>query len=180
MEMTMSVRVLVPATAVATVVGFGLTVAEYADATKLAFPNDYAKGVRWLVVDNEAQKQVREIYAPQQAVESARKGEAMPDGMVITLVRYSAKLDPQGSFVRDQSARLIKNEILGINVMQKGKGWGAEYPDALRNGEWEYRAFRADNTPSEQANLLGCFGCHKAQASQDYIYEYDKLKTVTE
>jgi hypothetical protein len=176
----MSVRVLVPAAAVATIVGFGLTVAVYADATKVAFPIDYAKGVRWLVVDNEAQKQVREIYAPRRTVESARKGEAMPDGMVITLVRYSAKLNPQGSLGRDESGRLIKNEILGINVMQKGKGWGAEYPDALRNGEWEYRAFRADNTPNEQANLAGGFGCHKAQASQDYIYEYDKLKTGTE
>lgn len=175
----MSVRMLVPAAAAVTIFGFGFTVAVHADPTKVAFPSDYAKGVRWLVVDNETQKQVREIYAPQQAVESARKGEAMPDGMVITLVRYSAKLDAQGMPVKDEGGRMIKNGILGINVMQKGRGWGAAYPDTLRNGEWEYRAFKADNTPNEQANLSACFSCHKAQASQDYIYEYDKLKAGT-
>lgn len=150
------------------------------DATKVAFPSDYAMGIRWLVVDNEAQKQVREIYAPQRAIESARKGEAMPDGTVITLVRYSTRLDAQGTPVKDEAGRMIKNAILGINVMQKGKGWGAEYPDTLRNGEWEYRAFKADNTPNEQANLSACFSCHKAQVSQDSIYEYDKLKIATQ
>jgi hypothetical protein len=37
---------------------------------------------------------------------------------------------------------------------------------------------KADNTPNEQADLSACFSCHRAQASQDYIYEYDKLKTA--
>jgi len=164
--------------AAAAILGFGLAGAVYADATKVAFPTNYATGIRWLVNDNERQKQVREIYAFPETAEAARKGEALPYGTVITLVRYSAKLDAQGALVKDENGRLIKNGILGINVMQKGKGWGAEYPDTLRNGEWEYRAFKADGTPNEQAKLDACFGCHKAQASQEFVYEYDKLKTA--
>jgi hypothetical protein len=176
----MSIRVVALAVAVTAVFGFALAVGVHADATKVAFPGNYAEGVRWLVVDKEREKQVREIYAPPEAVEAARKDEAMPDGTVLTLVRYSAKLDAQGRPVKDENGRLIKNAILGINVMQKGKGWGAEYPDALRNGEWEYRAFKADNTPNEQAKLTVCFECHKAQASQDFIYAYEKLSTAAE
>jgi hypothetical protein len=175
-----SIRVVALAWASAAIFGFGLTVGVLADATKVAFPSNYAKGVKWLVVDKEPQKQVREIYAPPEAIQAARKGEAMPDGTALTLVRYSAKLDAQGTPAKDESGRLIRDEILGINVMQKGKGWGAEYPDALRNGEWEYRAFKADNTPNEQAKLTACFECHKAQASQDFIYAYEQLKTAAD
>ena len=174
----MSLRMVALALAVAAIFGFGLTVGVQADATKVAFPSNYAKGVKWLIVDKEPQKQVREIFASPEAIEAARKGEAMPDGTVLTLVRYSAKLDAQGSPVKDDNGRLIKGEILGINVMQKGKGWGAEYPDTLRNGEWEYRAFNANNAPNDQAKLTACFECHKAQESQDFVYEYEKLKAA--
>ena len=31
--------------------------------------------------------------------------------------------------------------------MEKRKGWGTEYPDNIRNGEWEYQAF----TPAKAA-----------------------------
>jgi cytochrome c553 len=164
--------------AVGTIFGFGLTIGigAQADATKVAFPSNYAEGIRWLIDDKEKEKQVREVYAPPEAIEAARKDEAMPDGTVLTLVRYSVKLDAQGSPLKDENHRLIKNAILGINVMQKGKGWGAEYPDTLRNGEWEYRAFKADNTPNDEAKLTACFECHKAQANQDFVYAYEKLK----
>jgi hypothetical protein len=174
-----SIRAVATSAAVAMLFGFGLAAGVRADATKVAFPGDYAMGVKWLVVDKVPEKQVREVYASPEAVEAARKGEAMPDGTAITLVRYSAKLDAQGTPAKDENGRLIKDAILGINVMQKGRGWGAEYPDRLRNGEWEYRAFKADNTPNEQAKLTACFECHKSQASQDFIYAYDKLKTAT-
>ena len=131
-----------------------------------------------LVVDKQPEKQVREVYAPREAIEAARKGDAMPEGIAITLIRYSAKLDAQGAPLKDASGRLVKGEILGINVMRKGKGWGAEYPDDLRNGEWEYRAFKADQSPNDQAKLTVCFQCHKAEVSQDF--EYDSLKTAAE
>jgi len=28
--------------------------------------------------------------------------------------------------------------------MEKRTGWGSEYPEAKRNGEWEYQVFHAD------------------------------------
>jgi hypothetical protein len=176
----MSVRMIGLALAVAAIFGFGLAVGVRADATKVAFPSNYANGVKWLTVDKEPQKQVREMFAPPEAIAAARKGEAMPDGTALTLVRYAAKLDARGIPVRDENGRLVKGEILGINVMQKGKGWGAEYPDTLRNGEWEYRAFSANNAPNEQAKLTACFECHKAQESQEFVYEYEKLKAAAE
>ncbi len=54
-----------------------------------------------------------------------------------------------------------------------------DYPEDKRNGEWEYRAFKADKTPNEQINLGVCFDCHRPQAKQDYVHSYDNLKTAT-
>ena len=45
--------------------------------------------------------------------------------------------------------------------MEKRTGWGTEYPDDIRNGEWEYQAFKADKSPNTAANLTACFNCHK-------------------
>jgi len=35
--------------------------------------------------------------------------------------------------------------------MEKRTGWGRDYPDALRNGEWEYRVFTADKKPDTKS-----------------------------
>jgi hypothetical protein len=61
--------------------------------------------------------------------------------------------------------------------MEKRAGWGNEYPDNIRNGEWEYRAFKADKTPNTAANLTNCFTCHKPlNPAQDFVFSYDKMK----
>jgi hypothetical protein len=62
--------------------------------------------------------------------------------------------------------------------MEKRTGWGAEYPDNVRNGEWEYQAFKADKTPNTGANLTACFNCHKPQAGQDFVFSYQSMKTA--
>jgi hypothetical protein len=57
---------------------------------------------------------------------------------------------------------------------------GGEYPASKRNGEWEYQAFRADKTPNPNANPDSCFNCHKPQASNDFVYSYDKMKVAAQ
>ena len=170
-----SVAVLAVVTAV---FGIGLVVQVQAGADKVAFPENYAKGVKWLVVDKVEAKQVHELYAMPDAIAAASNGEAMPDGTVFTVVRYAAKLDAEGNLIKGADGRLVKNEILGFNAMEKRNGWGTEYPDTLRNGEWEYRAFNADKTPNDKVKLTVCFECHKPLASQDFVHAYDKLKTA--
>ena len=132
-------------------------------------------------VDRPDNKQYRELFvSPPAAIDAARKGELLPSGTVLTLVQYAAKLDPQGNPEKDANGRFIKTNIVGYAVMEKRTGWGAEYPDNVRNGEWEYQAFTADKTPNTAANLTGCFNCHKPLgAAPDYVYSYDRLKNAT-
>jgi hypothetical protein len=142
------------------------------------FPEDYAKGKLYTTVDRTDNKQHRELYvSPASAADAAMKGEALPSGTVLTMVQYAAKLDAGGNPEKDASGRFIKDRVVGYTVMEKRTGWGAEYPDNIRNGEWEYQAFRADKSVNTGAKLENCFTCHKPLGVKvDYVFSYDKLR----
>jgi hypothetical protein len=70
------------------------------------------------------------------------------------------------------------DEIAGIAVMEKRAGWGTEYGDDIRNGEWEYQAFKADKTVNDKANLKSCFTCHKPLDKQDFVFSFEKMKSA--
>lgn len=151
-----------------------------AGGDKVAFPANFDNGVLYTTVDRPDNKQYRELFvSPPAALDAAKKGEPLPSGTVLTLVQYAAKLDPAGNPEKDANGRFIKTNIIAYTVMEKRTGWGAEYPDAQRNGEWEYQAFKADKTPNTAANLTACFNCHKPLGEKvDFVYSYDKLKSA--
>jgi hypothetical protein len=154
-----------------------VAIAARAGGDKIVFPADYDKGVLYTTVDRADNKQYRELYTSAAAVDAAKKGQPLPNGTVITLVQYAAKLGPDGNPEKDANGRFIKTNIIGYTVMEKRTGWGTEYPDNVRNGEWEYQAFKADKTPNTAANLTGCFNCHKPlPGRQDFVFSYDKMK----
>jgi hypothetical protein len=161
-------------TAIATI---GVACNANAGGDKVAFPETYASGVMYTTVDRADNKQFRELYTSRDAVEAAKQGKPLPSGTVITLVQYAAKLDAQGNPEKDANGRFIKGNLIAYTVMEKRTGWGTEYPDNVRNGEWEYQAFKTDKTPNTAANLTACFNCHKPlDPAKDFVFSYDKLK----
>jgi Cytochrome P460 len=168
-----------PILSVAAIAAVSLTVAVRAGGDKVAFPADYAKGVLYTTVDRADNKQFRELYAPQAAIDAVKAGKPIPSGTVLTMVNFKATLGADGNPEKDANGRFIKtDEIAGIAVMEKRSGWGAEYGDDVRNGEWEYQAFKADKTVNDKANLKGCFTCHKPLDKQDFVFSFDKMKTA--
>ena len=158
-----------------TIAGFAIDV--QAGADKVAFPESYANGVVYMTIDRANNKQLTEYYVNQDAIEAAKKGMPLPDGTRITAVAFAAKLDEQGNPLKGEDGHFTKTgDPLGYRVMEKRAGWGTDYPDDKRNGEWEYQVFRADKTVNTTADLNACFGCHKPQAKQDFVFTYDKLK----
>jgi hypothetical protein len=63
---------------------------------RVSFPENYAREIRWLVVDRVDRKERHEHYAPLTSIEAARRGAPMPSGTVFTRVRYAAERDEQG------------------------------------------------------------------------------------
>jgi hypothetical protein len=160
--------VAIASTAIGQVAPFG--------GDRIKFPESYDKGVLYTTIDQPDNKVVLDLYATQPAVEAAKAGKALPSGTVLTQVRYKAKLDAQGSPVRDANGRLVKDELVGYAVMEKEAGWGAAVPEDIRNGEWEYQAFKADRTVNDKAQLKRCFECHKPLDKRlDFVFTYDKL-----
>lgn len=167
------------AAAVTSIAVIGIAAQVRAGGDKIAFPENYAKGVMYTIVDRPDNKQYRELFTSAAALEAAKKGEALPAGTVITLVQYKAQLDAQGNPTKDANGRFMKGDLVAYTVMEKRAGWGAEYPPEVRNGEWEYQAFTADRKVNDKANLTACFNCHKPLTEkQDFVFTYDKMKAA--
>src|SRR5215471_10621219 len=84
-------------TTVALVATLAAAVSVRAGSDRIAFPNDYAKGVIYKTEDRAENKQIRELFITREAVEAVRRGAPLPSGTVITPVRYAAQLDAQGN-----------------------------------------------------------------------------------
>ena len=141
---------------------------------KVAFPSGYKSHVLYATVDRPDNKTVRDLYASPEAARAARPGQPLPDGTVLTMEVYKAKVDDKGEPVKDANGRLVRTAEL-VFVMEKRSGWGAEYPETLRNGEWEYARFTAKVEPTPNFNARPCFECHKPMGQQDFVFSFPML-----
>jgi len=164
---------LLPAVAL---IAAALTLVAQAGGDNVKFPQSYDKGVLYTTVDRADNKQYRELFSTPEAIAAVKAGTPIPSGTVLTLVQYKAKLNAAGEPEKDANGRFIKGDLIGYTVMEKRAGWGGEYPDEVRNGEWEYQAFKADKTPNDKANLKACFTCHRPLDKQDFVFSFDKMK----
>ena len=174
--------ILVVSSSVVTVSFLALVSSVTAGPDKVKFPH-YQTHVLYDVLDqpeNNADlghigKEVRELYVNPEALKGLKAGQPLPSGTVLSAPTFKALLDDKGEFVRDPNGRLIRGRLDRVVVMEKRTGWGAEYPDALRNGEWEYGRFGADGTLTTTANYKACFECHKPKADLDFVFSMPQL-----
>ena len=174
-----SAKFVAAAVALGAVAALAVAAQVRAGGDKVAFPENYAKDVMFTTVDRADNKQYREFFVTPAAIDAAKQGQPLPSGTVITMVQYKAQLDAQGNPIKDANGRFVKGDVNGYAVMEKRTGWGTEYPDNVRNGEWEYQAFTPDRKVNDKANLTACFNCHKPRDKDDFVFLYDKLKVAT-
>jgi plastocyanin len=148
----------------------------FAGGDLVKYPANYLKGDLYGTVDRNDNKQYRELYASPGVVDAVKGGKPVPSGAVLTLVAWSTHQDDKGNPLLGPGGRFIKKDIVAINVMEKRTGWGKEYPDSLRNGEWEYQSFNPQGVVNAKANLKGCFECHKPHDKLDYVLTLSKLE----
>jgi ketosteroid isomerase-like protein len=94
-----------------------------------------------------------------------------PDGAVIVMEYALSMKDGEGELLRDSQGSLQKGEIVRVDVMRKGRGFGAPYGD-LRAGEWEFSSYRRDgSTLIPAVNGADCAACHRnAGADKDFVF----------
>lgn len=137
---------------------------------KVQIPMTYASSyVKIATIDRYDNKTIRTVYMNPEAWAAATPGAPLPDGTTLILEGRSAKLGADGQPLLDGNGRFMPtDQIVLIATQQKRRGWGAEYPDNIRNGEWEYAVFQSNGSLNTGANLQPCMQCHKPRAADDY------------
>ena len=62
--------------------------------------------------------------------------------------------------------------------MEKQAGWGADYAEDIRNGEWEYARFTPEDQRHSNVDTTPCFRCHKPLSGQDFVFTQSQLLTA--
>ncbi len=139
---------------------------------ELAFPSDYTAFPTFLK-GIQKPNAVRDLFINKTGAE-AHKGKPFANGSVLVMEIYKAKKNPAGEFTKDSHGHLTKDGLAKVYVMQKGKGWGANAPKGLQNGDWIYSAFKP-NGDRLDVEYAKCRTCHLPLGdAQDYVQRYDE------
>src|SRR5438128_304368 len=129
---------------------------------RVGFPTGYRDTFKlFYVFDNFQNRQIRAVYGNSAAasVDPAQPFN-FPYGSTILFESYTVQEDASGEPLLDKNGRFIPNALTTLFVMRKERGFGAEYKE-LRNGEWEYVAYRPDGTYATPPSGTGsCALCH--------------------
>jgi hypothetical protein len=129
---------------------------------RVGFPSGYKDTYKlFYVFDNYQNRQIRAVYGnPIAATVSPGQVFNFPYGSILLFESYSVQENATGEPLLDRNGRFIPNAFTTIFVMRKERGFGADYRE-LRNGEWEYVAYRPDGTYATPPSGTGnCALCH--------------------
>ncbi|MEP7198485.1 MAG: cytochrome P460 family protein [Chloroflexota bacterium] len=129
-------------------------------ADHVGFPDGYQTSFKFMgISDRVDNKQVRLICGNDKAL-STKPGQPYAYGSVLIFESWRPKEDSSGNVIKDANGRFIREALTTVFVMRKEPGFGTEYQN-LRNGEWEYVAYRPDKTVSTlPQQSFSCAACH--------------------
>jgi plastocyanin len=143
---------------------------------RVGFPTGYQEDFKLMYIyDRLDNRQVRVVCGNDIAA-SVKQGEPFPHGSILVMETWQAKLDADGNLVKDSNGHLIRENLRGIFVMRKEEGFSEAYQD-LRTGEWEYVAYRPDESHSTPPqNSANCAACHLGSSEEkDWVFRADVL-----
>ncbi len=147
--------------------------------TGIAFPEGYAGTfTKYHTIDFPAAKAVRYYYANPVALKAARAGEALPDGSILFVEVYAAKLDADKNPVKGADGHFAPDKIVAYTAMEREAGWGKDIPDMLRNENWNYAVFTAAKEHRPGVNQAECLACHKPLDKSSYTFTLKELASA--
>jgi cytochrome c553 len=145
----------------------------------VAFPENY-KGTytKYHTINFPATKQVRYYYANPVALKAARDGQPLPNGSVLFVEVYSARLDADKQPVTGSDGFYAPDQLTAYTAMARDAGWGKDIPEMLRNDEWNYAVFTPAKQQRPGVNQAECLACHKPLDKVSYTFTLDQLKAA--
>lgn len=126
-----------------------------AEETRVTFP-DLDALIHYTTVNRG--EVTEHMLTTQAAIDAVQAGQPIPDGTQVVLVDY-----------RD-------DEVYRYFVMEKGAGWGADYDDRRRTGDWQYQFYWGDRSINMEEDTARCQSCHQARAESEFMYTYNDLR----
>jgi len=144
--------------------------------THVAFPESYKDTfTKYHTINFPATNQVRYYYANKAAVQAAKEGKALPDGSVLFAEVYAAKLDAEKKPVMGSDGFFVPDKLVLYTAMARSAGWGKDFPEMLRNENWNYAAFTTDKQYRPGVNQAECLACHKPLDKTSYTFTLKQL-----
>lgn len=145
----------------------------------IKFPENYRTTFKhYQSVDRGNPKQIGELYANTTALNSLKNGNTFASGSVLIMEIYNAKLDKDGNPVLNEKGRRIKAGLKVIAVREKQPGWGAKWPEDVRNADWDSIFFSPKTKQPLKKDYTACQECHKPLTDTDYTFSYEVLKSM--
>ncbi len=145
--------------------------------TRVGFPQDYENQfTRYTTIDFANKNQVRHYYANDKALKAAREGKPLPDGSMLFVEIFKAKLDYGDNPVKGADGHFVAGKLAAYTAMEKQSGWGKGIPEILRNGDWNYAVFAADKALRKGVNQAVCLACHKPLGDDSYVFSLTQLQ----
>jgi cytochrome c553 len=142
----------------------------------VTFPEGYKESfTKYHTISFPGTKQVRHYYANKAAVEAAKTGKPLPDGSVLFAEVYSAKLGADGKPVAGGDGNFVAEKLILYTAMARDAGWGKDFPEMLRNENWNYAIFTTDKQHRPGVNQAECLACHKPLDSVSYVFTLKEL-----
>jgi cytochrome c553 len=144
--------------------------------THVAFPEGYKDTfTKYHTINFPATNQVRYYYANKAAVQAAKEGKALPDGSVLFAEVYAAKLDADKKPVMGSDGFFVPDKLVLYTAMARSAGWGKDFPEMLRNENWNYAVFTTDKQYRPGVNQAECLACHKPLDKTSYTFTLKQL-----
>jgi len=150
-----------------------LAFAQVGAPDRVGFPADYRHTLRQVsdVIYQEGSG-VSTVYANDLAASAPGFSQARyPNGAVIVMEFARPQIDGEGELLRDAHGAPLKGEIVHIDVMRRGTGFGEAYGDD-RAGEWEFASYASDGRTLQPPDKTAhCAACHRnAGADKDFVF----------
>lgn len=126
-----------------------------AETNRTTFPENIDQLVHYATVRRG--DVTEHMLTSQEAIDAVKNGQPVPADTHFVLVDY-----------RD-------GKVFRYFVMEKGQGWGADYSEDRRTGDWQFQWFNPDRTVNLAENTARCQSCHSSRADREFLFTSDSI-----
>jgi cytochrome c553 len=122
--------------------------------THMTFPSGFPADFVKYAEDKDGRS-----WASKTAVAAAKAGKQLPSGSAIVV------------------ENLKDGVVASYAAMEARTGWGADVPELLKNGDWNYALFDGKKQVRE-FNYARCLACHKPKEKQSFVFGLEQVAKV--